>query len=295
MTIKHIVISGGGPTGFLSYGVISYLEKKGFWNLTDIKSIYGCSIGAFIGFVISLGYDWEWIDDYIIKRPWNKLIDESKVKLIDIYDKKCIINDHFITESIIPLLKGKGLKEDINMLEFYEHTNIDLHMYTTNINTISLLKVDISHKTHPDLSLIKALKMTTSFPFVFEPIVDGNDCFIDGGLLNNFPLNDCIEQQECNNDEILALKNIWKNNNTIITDSSSILDYLFCLIKKTQNFIDTEKNQQKVKYTVYSLTDDLTSFDKWSQTSANEDMRRDIIQKGRDQANVFLSNIGYLS
>ena len=89
-------------------------------------------------------------------------------------------------------------------------------------------------------------------------------------------------------------KNIWKNNNTIITDSSSILDYLFCLIKKTQNFIDTEKNQQKVKYTVYSLTDDLTSFDKWIKTATNEDSRRDVIQKGRDQANVFLSNIGYL-
>lgn len=294
MTIKHIVLSGGGPTGILSYGVISELEKKGFWKLSDIKSIYGCSIGAIMGFIISIGYDWEWIDDYIIKRPWNKLIDESKVKLIDIYDKKCIINEHFITESIIPLLKGKDLNENITMLEYYEYNNIDLHIYTTNINTETLLKVDISHKTHPDLSLIKALRMSASFPIVFEPIIDGNDCFIDGGVLNNFPLNDCIEQQECNNDEILALKNLWKNNNTVICESSSMLEYLFCLIKKTQKFIDTEKNQQKVKYTVYSLTDDLTTFDKWIETATNEDSRRDVIQKGRDQGNVFLSNIGYL-
>ena len=54
MPIKHIVISGGGPTGLLSYGAIRYLAKEHFWNLLDISSIYGCSIGAYIAIIISL-------------------------------------------------------------------------------------------------------------------------------------------------------------------------------------------------------------------------------------------------
>ena len=69
MTIKHIVISGGGPTGFITYGAVRYLSKEKFWDLKNIETIYGSSIGALMGVVFSLGYDWEWLDDYFIKRP----------------------------------------------------------------------------------------------------------------------------------------------------------------------------------------------------------------------------------
>ena len=68
MPIKHIVISGGGPTGFITYGAACHLAKCNFWKLEDIETIYGCSVGAYIGVVLSLGYDWEWLDDYFIKK-----------------------------------------------------------------------------------------------------------------------------------------------------------------------------------------------------------------------------------
>ena len=55
--IKHLVISGGGPSGLLTYGAASYLARQGFWSIENIESIYGCSIGAYMGVVFSLGYD----------------------------------------------------------------------------------------------------------------------------------------------------------------------------------------------------------------------------------------------
>ena len=124
MTIKHIVISGGGPSGLLSYGIAAQLAKKEFWKLADIKSIYGCSIGAYIGFIISLGYEWDWIDDYFIKRPWGKLAEESRVNIIDIYEKKSLINERFFTEAVIPLLKGKDLNPTITLGELYNYNKI---------------------------------------------------------------------------------------------------------------------------------------------------------------------------
>ena len=39
MPIKHLVISGGGPTMFQSIGAIQYLEQNGFVNLNNITSI----------------------------------------------------------------------------------------------------------------------------------------------------------------------------------------------------------------------------------------------------------------
>ena len=134
MTIKQLVICGGGPSGILSYGVASQLAKKDFWKLADIKSIYGCSIGAYIGVILSLNYDWEWIDDYFIKRPWEKLIAASTTKLTEIYEKKCLINEHALTDAIIPFLRGKDLADSITLKELYAYNQIELHMYATDIN-----------------------------------------------------------------------------------------------------------------------------------------------------------------
>jgi predicted acylesterase/phospholipase RssA len=69
--IKHIVISGGGTDGFISYGILRESQKYGFWEKDDIESIYGTSIGAIFSIIISLKFDWDTLDDYIIKRPWH--------------------------------------------------------------------------------------------------------------------------------------------------------------------------------------------------------------------------------
>ena len=40
MTIKHIVICGGGPTGFLSYGALKRLHEKEIWNKKEMWRLY---------------------------------------------------------------------------------------------------------------------------------------------------------------------------------------------------------------------------------------------------------------
>jgi len=292
MTIKHLVISGGGPTGILAYGIASQLAKKGFWHLTDIKSIYGCSVGAYMGVVLSLGYEWAWLDDYFIKRPWEKLIAASTTHLIDIYEKKCLINEHFFTEAIAPLLRGKDLKETITLKEFYDSNQIEIHMYAANINALRLEKIDLSYKTHPNLQLVKALRMTMAFPIIVEPICEEHFCYIDGGVLNNYPLNDCIAQQQCmDTDEILGFKNVWQNVQRNIDDKSSIFDFLLVLIKKIQASIDTENEQVEIKYKVNCLIEDLADFEKWAEMLNSEELRRNIIEKGYAQADSFLQNL----
>jgi predicted acylesterase/phospholipase RssA len=290
MTIKHLVISGGGPSGILSYGVVSQLHKKGFWKLADIKSMYGCSIGAYIGFLLSLGYDWDWLDDYFIKRPWEKLVAASTTRLTEIYEKKCLLNEHFYTEAIRPLLRAKDLSDNITLAEFYEYNKIDLHMYAANINAVKLEKIDISHKTHPDLSIIQALRMTMAVPIIFEPIFIDNACYIDGGLMNNFPLNDCIQQEKCDTDEILGIKNIWKeSSNQSINEKSSIFDFILEIIKKMRASIDNE--HPDIKYIVNCITDEIAGFEKWAEALSSETMRKYLVEKGYDQADLFLAYV----
>lgn len=289
MTIKHLVFSGGGPTGFLTYGAASHLSKAGFWNLSNIESIYGCSIGAYIGFILSLGYEFDWLDDYLIKRPWNKVVSASSISLVDIYGQKGLLNEKFFIDAIIPLLKGKDLNENITLGEFYEFNHIDLHFYTTNINSAKLDKVDLSHTTHPNLSIVKALRMTMAFPIIFQPVCEDDGCYVDGGLLNNFPLNDCINIAKCSKDEILAFKNIWKVHKNNISDKSSMINFFLVLLKKMQASIDTESIQEEVKYTVRCLVEDVAEFETWNKVLENETIRQQLVEKGYAQADLFLS------
>ena len=80
MTIKHIVICGGGPTGFLSYGALKRLHEKEIWNKKDIETIYGSSIGGVMGILINLAHSWEALSDYLIKRPWIKVFDKIRAQ-----------------------------------------------------------------------------------------------------------------------------------------------------------------------------------------------------------------------
>ena len=71
--IKHIVISGGGTTGLSYYGILRESQKKNIWNIEDIQTIYGTSIGSILAVMLCLKYDWDTLDDYLIKRPWQNV------------------------------------------------------------------------------------------------------------------------------------------------------------------------------------------------------------------------------
>ena len=86
-------------------------------------------------------------------------------------------------------------------------------MYATSIKDDLLEKIVLSHKTYPDLEVYKAVAMSAAFPILFEPIFYDNKCIIDGGLLNNFPINDCLEINK-NKDEILGVNLISGDTNS---------------------------------------------------------------------------------
>ena len=70
--IKHLVISGGGPSGIKYLGIIQELMKQDYININIIESIYATSAGSIIAVLIALKYDdWDTLNNYIVDRPWQ--------------------------------------------------------------------------------------------------------------------------------------------------------------------------------------------------------------------------------
>ena len=191
-----------------------------------------------------------------------------------------------------PLLRAKDLSDQCTLQELYDFNNIDIHLYTTNINSDRLMKVDLSHNTHPNLSIIKALCMSMSYPMAFKPICIEDNCFIDGGLLNNFPLNDCLLQPGCQSDEVLAFKLNWLRAKEFkVTNDSTIIDYMIFLTKKMQYEICTEPKQSVITNIVNCIVDkELAGISNWLKIVATEDTRRKLIEQGITEGKHFLEN-----
>ena len=124
MPIKHLVISGGGPTLVQALGAIQHVEQQKFIDLSNIETIYGTSAGAILGTLICLKFDWETINDYIIKRPWHEVFPINIQKIFDAYTKKGIFDVKTVEKIFKPLFSAKDLALDINLQDFYNYSKI---------------------------------------------------------------------------------------------------------------------------------------------------------------------------
>ncbi len=289
MTIKHLVLSGGGAAGFTVYGALKYLNKAKFFDISNIKSIHACSAGSIIAGLVLLTDNWDMLDDYILKRPWDKLININPINLLNLWQKKGIFNEEMIKLILKPFLQAKEFDENITLNQLYEKTNIEIYMYTTNINSLELETVSLSYKTHPDLEFYKAISMSSAFPLMFMPICDTSNCYIDGGLLNNFPLNDCINLNN-NIDEILGIKIITNNDNLDTVNSETILPmYLYNIIIKMYRQINKKSREDNLSNIVNCYIEN-NSLSRWGDAVVDMSIRQEYISIGENSAKHFLEH-----
>ena len=285
--IKHLVFSGGGPIMVQVLGAIQHLEKENFVNMKNIESIYGTSAGSIIGILICLDFDWETINDYIIKRPWQDVFPIKVQNIFDAYTKKGVFDIKTIEKCFKPLFDAKDISLDINLEDFYKLTKIELHLFSFEINEYKVH--DISYLTHPDLSLMIAVQMTCALPILVTPVCIDGKCYIDGGMSSNYPLGYCITSGK-NPDEILGFKNKYSDDKSYINSESTILDFLLSFLFKAVFSINTDNNQPNIKYELLCDVKQL-SFNVLRSSLSSIEVRRDLFNSGVESAIKFLSDL----
>jgi NTE family protein len=155
-----LVLSGGGARGIAHIGVIKALNENGI----NISEISGTSSGAVIGALYAGGYSWEEIFAFFKTLPifHYKNYARNKPGFIDsikFYDDF----KEFFPEDSFKALKKK------------------LYISTTNVFEGTL-------KIFSKGELIRPILASASFPGVFTPITIDKTDYIDGGILNNFPV-----------------------------------------------------------------------------------------------------------
>lgn len=282
MTIKNVVLSGGGYNGLYMLGTIGELIEKNFFDIKNIEKIYGTSFGALCGFIMCLNIEWKEVTEYFIERPWNNMIDITLDSLIAMLSKKGLLDENIINKLLGKLIISCGLETNLTFKELYDYSNIDFHTFHVEVNEFNL--IDCSYKTHPNMKILDAIYSSCSLPFLFKPGKIEDKLCTDGGVLCAFPLNKCIESG-AKDGEVLAIEIIHSHNQKPIEENSTVFDYGIFLFLKLMR---TVNKKQKVVKNYIPLPCDMLNFKTLMELLKSKDMRRKYIEDGSKFGITFL-------
>ena len=284
MTIKHIVMAGGAYNGIYTIGALKHLIEKEFFDINNVESIYGTSVGGFIGTLLCLKIEWPTIIDYILDRPWDRDLTFSADMMFNMIPKKGILNSEYMKIFFKNLLKSKNLSDEITLKEFYDFSKIKLFMFAVDVNTFEVVK--ISYETHPTLKLIDAVFITCSMPFVFQPTFLNDTYLVDGGVLCNYPLDYCIEDGGLK-DEIMGIQfSLNKDTNKYIYESTNIVYYGYYMFDKLIG-VARKSPTNEIKNEII-IPCDRINIPRAVELVKNKEVRNNYIKKGEECAKLFL-------
>jgi NTE family protein len=162
-----IILSGGGVRGFAHAGILKALNEAGI----EPDIISGVSAGAIVGSLYADGH--------------------SPDKIFEIFSQ-----EKSFFKYVKIKLPGKGLFKTVGLsknlskhlkAEKLEDLEIPLIIASTNMSRGEIVYFDRG-------KLLDRVLASAAIPVLFEPVEIDGDLFIDGGVLDNFPVTPLVKR-----------------------------------------------------------------------------------------------------
>jgi predicted acylesterase/phospholipase RssA len=186
-TINTLCIPGGFMKSIALLGVISSLEDIGM--LSNVTIFVGTSVGAVIGFLLSIGYN----SEEILLSAFKNLIGDVQSYLMksiqELGSRKFFMENDFIVKHIETMIISKGLDPSITLEQHHNITRkvIICTSYALDVKNENSGTKWHSYMTEPKTKCVDALRMSFSIPFFFDTMEVDRMLYIDGGLGANIP------------------------------------------------------------------------------------------------------------
>jgi len=247
--IKHLVLAGGGLLGISYIGLVKYMEEN-VPNpiIQTLKSITGCSAGAMFGSLLAIGYTSTELEIIIKDMNFKEYININAESIINFMKLKGLESGKNLINFIKKCIKDKISNENITFKEIKDKFNIELQIGVTNL-TKSRFEI-MNSRNSPDVPIHKAISASIAIPFIFEPIIIGDEIFCDGGLLNNLPIETLFVDNELFEDEHdTKIENI--NNKKDEKESKEHTDLTEAVEDKKEN-VEKEDKKKSDNSKIYS-------------------------------------------
>jgi predicted acylesterase/phospholipase RssA len=236
--MKCLAIGPGAMGMFSLIGALHSIKDQ----LDTIEEISGASAGAIIGLCLSLNKEINEIFDFLFKIDIVKYY-KFKIKnfsnnfgFIKLLDSKHLFLDFFGFDPTFKDLKKK----------------LYVAIYNVNYGRNEYLSVD----THPDMSVIDAMFISMSIPFLFTSTQIEGNYYIDGGIYEKIPLTPFFGKKK---DDVLGIELDFTtvNNKDIFT----FTDFVRCIYSKSIRSCSIEHSHVLFNIIKLKQLDDVSIFD----------------------------------
>ena len=232
-----LVLGGGGAKGAAEVGVLKVLEEADI----PIDYIVGTSIGGIVGGLYSIGYDAADIDSLFRNQNWLFLLSdqakrESESFLSKDEKERYMIHLPLSRERKVSLptgyLKGQNILNLFSKLTVGYHHVDDFSTLPIPYRCVAVDLVDGKEVVLSSGSLPMAMRATMSIPGVFAPVEWNGMMLVDGGALNNLPV-DVVRDMGADVVICVDLSTGWKKKEDL-KSASSVVDQLIGIMGQTK-------------------------------------------------------------
>ena len=220
--LKNLVLSGGGVTAIGFLGILKLLYEYDL--IKEIEHYVGTSMGAIICYLLTIGFNHNELLEFSKLFNFSKITDD--IKLDNFLYNYGFVDMNNIRIILKNISNFKNIDNDITFKQHFEKTNKKLSITGTCLSDFKLYY--FNYENFPDMKIFDAILISCCIPLLFEPIEHNNKCWIDGGIINNFPIDYCSE--EIDNTLGIAIKDICFGDCSI-NPKKDLPDYLSNLFK----------------------------------------------------------------
>lgn len=188
-----LALAGGGARGFAHIGVLKVLEAEGL--RPDL--IAGTSMGAIIGALYAVGYSARQLETIALTEDWAKVVSDGAPRDLHSNHEK-LIDDRYLFS-----LQMKNFSPELP-LGFINGQNairkvVSLMRKSSHVREFGKLPVPflcVAQELETGKPVVlksgflpEALRASASIPIFFTPVDLGGKLLVDGGTVNNFPVD----------------------------------------------------------------------------------------------------------
>ncbi len=188
-----LVLGGGGAKGFAHIGTLKLIDSLNI----PIDYIVGTSIGGIAGGLYSIGYSGDDLEKLVHETDWEEIFSDTPERQLLPYFVRKESGRYQLTFGLrgfkpMPprgLINGQKISLLLSSLTFpYENVE-DFDHLPIPFRPVAVDLVTGNEVILRSGSLAKALRATMAIPTVFSPVDWGDSLLVDGGLLNNLPVD----------------------------------------------------------------------------------------------------------
>ena len=201
--VKHrptigLALEGGGALGLAHVGLLEWFER----HHIPVDYIAGSSMGGLVAGFYASGMTADEMHTTVDQLNWSALVngetDDRKLSFRRKEDVRSVGNETFLglrNGLVIPsgFNSGQGLNLLLSRVALPYSQMKTFDDLPTPFRTVATDIVAARAHVFEKGALAEAMRATMSIPGLFDPVIDGKQEFVDGGLLNNLPV-DLVKQ-----------------------------------------------------------------------------------------------------